>query len=90
MIALDPTWRSFPNFCSDAASPGFSGALGPAGARNPADPVYFREGTTVQKIIEDETWLEGERRGCAVSPLDAVVRENVSRIIFRVRDPVLD
>lgn len=38
----------------------------------------------IQKIIRDETWLEGERRGCEVSPRDPVVRENVCRVILRV------
>lgn len=38
----------------------------------------------VEKIIMDETWLEGERRGCPVPPLDAVVNENVCRIVLEV------
>ena len=48
------------------------------------DPVIFRELPVIQKIIRDETWLEGERRGCPVSPGDPVVRENVCRIILRI------
>ena len=44
----------------------------------------FRELQVIQKIIDDETWLEGERRGCRVSPDDPVVRENVCRIVLRV------
>ena len=39
---------------------------------------------SVRKIIEDETWLEGERRGCPVSRDDRAVRENVCRIVLRV------
>lgn len=38
----------------------------------------------VQKIIDDETWLEGERRGCPVSADDEVVRENVCRVVLRI------
>lgn len=51
---------------------------------NPHDPVLFRQLPIVQKVIADETWLEGERRGCPVSPQDAVVRENVCRVILRI------
>lgn len=50
----------------------------------PADPVLNREIPVIQKIIADETWLEGERRGCPVPPSDSVVRENVCRVILRV------
>ncbi|MBI5767122.1 MAG: hypothetical protein HZA93_04955 [Verrucomicrobia bacterium] len=38
----------------------------------------------IQKIIHDETWLEGERRGCAVEATDPVVRENVCAVVLRV------
>jgi hypothetical protein len=48
------------------------------------DPFLFRQLQVVQKIIEDETWLEGERRGCAVTPDDEVVRENVCRVVLRI------
>ena len=48
------------------------------------DPVVFRELPMIQKIIADETWLEGERRGCPVLPDDPVVRENVCLIILRI------
>ena len=48
------------------------------------DPVVFREIPVIQKIIRDETWYEGERRGCAVTPDDPVVREKVCRIILRI------
>jgi hypothetical protein len=51
---------------------------------NPADPVLHRQLPVIRKIIEDETWLEGERRGCHVSPYDRVVRENVCRVILQV------
>ena len=50
----------------------------------PADPVLFREIPVIQKIIQDETWLEGERRGCPVPPTDRVVRENVCRVILQI------
>ncbi len=61
---------------------------------NPAKNTFlFRELQVIQKIIDDETWLEGERRGCYVSPDDPVVREKVCAIVLRVgqalRDSVL-
>ena len=48
------------------------------------DPIIFREIPVIQKIIRDETWYEGERRGCVVSSDDPVVRENVCQIILRI------
>jgi hypothetical protein len=48
------------------------------------DPIVFRELQVIRKIIADETWLEGERRGCYVAPDDPVVRENVCRVILRI------
>ena len=48
------------------------------------DPVVFRELPVIQKIIQDETWLEGERRGGYVSPEDPVVQENVCAIILSI------
>jgi hypothetical protein len=50
----------------------------------PLDPVVLHEIPLIKKIIRDETWFEGERRGCWVSSDDPVVRENVCRVIFRV------
>lgn len=50
----------------------------------PCDPVLHRQIPVIQKIIQDETWLEGERRGCRVGPDDRVVRENVCQVILRV------
>jgi hypothetical protein len=43
-----------------------------------------RQLPVIDQIIRDETWLEGERRGCPVSPKDPVVRENVCRIVLQV------
>lgn len=48
------------------------------------DPVLFRELPIIQKIIQDETWLEGERRGCFVAAGDTVVRERVCEVVLRV------
>lgn len=48
------------------------------------DPVVFRELTVIRKIIEDETWLEGERRGCRVEECDPVVLENICAVILRI------
>jgi hypothetical protein len=48
------------------------------------DPVVLRELPVIQKIIADETWLEGERRGGYVSPDDPVVQEHVCDIVLSV------
>jgi hypothetical protein len=51
---------------------------------NHPDPIVNRELPVIAKIIRDETWLEGERRGCAVSPHDPTVRERVCDVIGRI------
>jgi hypothetical protein len=51
---------------------------------NAPDPFLQCQLQVIRQIIEDETWLEGERRGCAVSANDCVVRENVCRVVLRV------
>jgi hypothetical protein len=51
---------------------------------SPLDPVVSGELPLIQKIIEDETWLEGERRHCSVSQDDPAVRENVCRVILLI------
>ena len=48
------------------------------------DPIVTRELPLIYKIIADETWLEGERRGREVSADDPVVRENVCSVVLRV------
>ena len=48
------------------------------------DSVLLRQLPLIRKIIADETWLEAERRGCAVTADDPVVRENVCRIVLEV------
>ena len=48
------------------------------------DPIVFLELHIIQKIIDDEIWLEGERRGRAVDPNDPVVMETVCEIIMRI------
>ncbi len=48
------------------------------------DPIVFRELPVIQKIIADEMWYEGERRGCPVSADDPVVRENVCAVVLRI------
>lgn len=40
----------------------------------------------IAKIIADETWLEGERRGCYVSERDPVVIFNVCAVIIRISE----
>ncbi len=49
-----------------------------------SDPVLTRQLPLIKKIIADETWLEGERRGRAVDPTDVVVRENVCLVVLRM------
>ena len=56
----------------------------------PVDPVLLREIPVIQKIIQDETWLEGERRGCSVAPSDRVVREKVCEVILRIGQQLRD
>ncbi|MEO5961283.1 MAG: hypothetical protein ABIZ49_04895 [Opitutaceae bacterium] len=51
---------------------------------NSPDPILFREIAVIGKIIEDETWLEGERRGCAVSSDDPTVRDRVCSVVLRI------
>ena len=48
------------------------------------DPVVRQELPVIQKIIRDETWLEGERRGRYVSSEDPVVQENVCTIVLTI------
>lgn len=48
------------------------------------DPVVSRELPVIKKIIQDETWYEGERRGCPVLSDDPVVRSNVCGVVLRV------
>jgi hypothetical protein len=38
----------------------------------------------IQQIIRDETWLEGERRGCPVSESDPKVVDRVCGIVLTV------
>lgn len=48
------------------------------------DPVTLRQLPLIARIIRDETWLEGERRGCAVPADDPTVRENVCAVVLRI------
>jgi hypothetical protein len=49
-----------------------------------SDPVVIRELPLVARIIQDEVWLEGERRGCPVPASDPVVRAKVCDVVLRV------
>ena len=49
----------------------------------PTDPALLMQLPFIAKIIRDETWLEGERRGGPVSPQDPVVQANVCEIVLR-------
>ena len=48
------------------------------------EPTLLRQLPVIQKVIQDETWLEAERRGCPVSPQDPAVREKVCQVILRI------
>jgi len=50
----------------------------------PHDPVLISQLPVIRKIIQDETWLEAERRGCAVTSDDRVVRERVCEVVLRI------
>jgi len=52
--------------------------------RSDEDPIISRQLPVIEKIIEDETWLEGERRRSAVSPQDPAVLSNVCDVILRI------
>lgn len=54
------------------------------------DPVLVREIPVIRQIIQDETWLEGERRGCEVPANDGAVRENVCRVVLRIGQRLRD
>jgi hypothetical protein len=51
---------------------------------NEFDCILSHQLPVIEKIIQDETWLEGERRGCFVPSSDKVVRANVCLVILRV------
>ena len=46
--------------------------------------VERQELPMIAKIIADEQWLEGERRGCYVSDHDPVVLFNACAVIIRI------
>ncbi len=50
----------------------------------PSDPseIIKAQISTVTKIINDETWYEGERRHCPVESSDFAVKEKVNKIIL--------
>lgn len=44
--------------------------------------IILAEIPDVAAIVQNECWLEGERRGCPVDPGDEVVRRRVVEIIL--------
>jgi hypothetical protein len=48
------------------------------------EPILLRQLPVIKKVIQDETWLEAERRGCPVSAQDPAVRENVCQVVLRI------
>ena len=51
--------------------------------RHEYNSVLYRQLPIISKIIQDEMWLEGERRGCPVNRDDPRVLENVCSVILR-------
>jgi len=48
--------------------------------------VARQELPAIATIINDETWLEAERRGCYVSSEDPAVVDNVCGVVLRIGD----
>ncbi|MGF1449962.1 MAG: hypothetical protein ACFB20_11155 [Opitutales bacterium] len=51
---------------------------------SPTANANERQLPMIEKIIQDETWLEGERRGCPVSEADPQVLDKVCGIVLTV------
>lgn len=51
---------------------------------HPNDIIAWQELPVIQKIIADETWLEGERRGCAIGTYDPIVTEKVCAVVLSI------
>ena len=51
---------------------------------HPSDPIACLELPVIRKIIDNETWLEGERRGCPVASHDPVVIEKVCTVVLQI------
>lgn len=49
---------------------------------SPEAEFIYAEIAQVRKIVQDECWLEGERRGTQVDPRDEVVQNRVAEIIL--------
>lgn len=56
----------------------------------PATEIIRAEIPLIQKIIQDETWYEGERRRCPVDSRDSTVRMRVVDVILRCGDKLWD
>ena len=54
------------------------------------DPVVLRQLPVINKIIQDEVWLEAERRGRPVAASDPVVRDRVCAVVLRVGQQLRD
>lgn len=52
--------------------------------KNSLDSIVKAELPLIQRVIEDETWLEGERRGCFVAQNDPVVLARVCEIVLSI------
>jgi hypothetical protein len=49
---------------------------------SPESKFIYMEIPEIARIVRDECWLEGERRGTSVDPKDKVVQARVAEIIL--------
>jgi len=49
---------------------------------SPESEFIWAEIPDVRRIVQDECWLEGERRGMPVDPRDEVIQMRVAEIIL--------
>ena len=65
--------------CNDETGFAAARVQAPAGQ----DSEFIRsEIPDIARIVQDECWLEGERRGAFVSPHDVIVQRRVAEIIL--------
>ncbi len=56
----------------------------------PSSDLIKAEVPLVEKIIRDETWYEGERRGSYVDPNDTRVQARVVDVVEKCADQIRD
>jgi len=60
------------------------------GKKTPPSELIKAEIPIVEKIIRDETWYEGERRGAFVDPNDPTVQSKVVEVVEKCADKIRD